>query len=35
MSCRRRPLPEPAETARHAGHMDALRELADGRKGHY
>jgi hypothetical protein len=23
------------ETARHAGHMDAIRELLDGRKGHY
>ncbi|MET9800701.1 DUF664 domain-containing protein [Streptomyces sp. NPDC006368] len=23
------------ETARHAGHMDAVRELLDGRKGHY
>jgi len=23
------------ETARHAGHMDAIRELLDGQKGYY
>ncbi|MEU0634095.1 DUF664 domain-containing protein [Streptomyces sp. NPDC005989] len=23
------------ETARHAGHLDAIRELLDGRTGHY